>query len=268
MSGGNDLLPLLAFLKNNLFRSLLLVGEDPRVEEALSARGFSLVSLRFDNRGGRPVDREEVASMRRVLEGVDEVDFVLALDGGEVANLAKVLALQFLYRGDVVDFFKREVVPYRTLPFGIRATKGVDGREKKNVAFLSDARHRFIHSLSLFDLTPSYQEASSGPKNEDLSFRLSLYLETGREDALSPLPLEKAFFLEEIGEEKRILRHLVNLVLSKCPTWNLTTALASVLPYAKEEESEALAKFLPPPPPLPENVKTKVLSRASKERKV
>lgn len=64
----------------------------------------------------RDIDINEFNDYFSKLNMRNDIGFVLALDGGRSANLAKLISLKMFYKENILDFFKREVDPYHVLP--------------------------------------------------------------------------------------------------------------------------------------------------------
>ncbi len=76
-----------------------------------------------------------------VYEGIDlardeKVDFILAVGGGSVIDVAKAIAAGVRYRGDVLDFFTGQTILDDALPIGCVLTTAASGSEASATATL------------------------------------------------------------------------------------------------------------------------------------
>ena len=148
---------------------------------------------------------QPASQLELVREGIDlardeRVDFILAIGGGSVIDVAKAIAAGVRYRGDVLDFFCGEAVLDDALPIGCVLTTAASGSEASATAMLQLEEGRgvaeatsnvLIPSFSVFnpaltETLPAYQ-VSCGIC-ETLAYLFGLYLEdyqaTGVSDRL------------------------------------------------------------------------------------
>lgn len=150
---------------------------------------------------------QPASQLELVREGIDlardeRVDFILAIGGGSVIDVAKAIAAGVRYRGDVLDFFCGEAVLDDALPIGCVLTTAASGSEASATAMLQLEEGRgvaeatsnvLIPSFSVLDpaLTetlPAYQ-VSCGIC-ETLAYLFGLYLEDSQATGVSDRLIE------------------------------------------------------------------------------
>ena len=149
----------------------------------------------------------EYAVLSGVREGIDlardeRVDFILAIGGGSVIDVAKAIAAGVRYRGDVLDFFCGEAVLDDALPIGCVLTTAASGSEASATAMLQleegggvaeATSNVLIPSFSvlnpaLTETLPAYQ-VSYGIC-ETLAYLFGLYLEDSQATGVSDRLIE------------------------------------------------------------------------------
>ena len=150
---------------------------------------------------------QPASQLELVREGIDlardeRVDFILAIGGGSVIDVAKAIAAGVRYRGDVLDFFCGEAVLDDALPIGCVLTTAASGSEASATAMLQLEEGRgvaeatsnvLIPSFSVFnpaltETLPAYQ-VSCGIC-ETLAYLFGLYLEDSRATGVSDRLIE------------------------------------------------------------------------------
>ena len=150
---------------------------------------------------------QSASQLELVREGIDlardeRVDFILAIGGGSVIDVAKAIAAGVRYRGDVLDFFCGEAVLDDALPIGCVLTTAASGSEASATAMLQLEEGRgvaeatsnvLIPSFSVFnpaltETLPAYQ-VSCGIC-ETLAYLFGLYLEDSRATGVSDRLIE------------------------------------------------------------------------------
>lgn len=147
------------------------------------------------------------SQLELVREGIDlardeRVDFILAIGGGSVIDVAKAIAAGVRYRGDVIDFFCGEAVLDDALPIGCVLTTAASGSEASATAMLQleegggvaeATSNVLIPSFSvlnpaLTETLPAYQ-VSYGIC-ETLAYLFGLYLEDSQATGVSDRLIE------------------------------------------------------------------------------
>lgn len=150
---------------------------------------------------------QPASQLELVREGIDlardeRVDFILAIGGGSVIDVAKAIAAGVRYRGDVLDFFCGEAVLDDVLPIGCVLTTAASGSEASATAMLQLEEGRgvaeatsnvLIPSFSVFnpaltETLPAYQ-VSCGIC-ETLAYLFGLYLEDSQATGVSDRLIE------------------------------------------------------------------------------
>lgn len=150
---------------------------------------------------------QPASQLELVREGIDlardeRVDFILAIGGGSVIDVAKAIAAGVRYRGDVLDFFCGEAVLDDALPIGCVLTTAASGSEASATAMLQLEEGRgvaeatsnvLIPSFSLLnpaltETLPAYQ-VSCGIC-ETLAYLFGLYLEDSQATGVSDRLIE------------------------------------------------------------------------------
>lgn len=150
---------------------------------------------------------QPASQLELVREGIDlardeRVDFILAIGGGSVIDVAKAIAAGVRYRGDVLDFFCGEAVLDDALPIGCVLTTAASGSEASATAMLQleegggvaeATSNVLIPSFSvlnpaLTETLPAYQ-VSCGIC-ETLAYLFGLYLEDSRATGVSDRLIE------------------------------------------------------------------------------
>lgn len=150
---------------------------------------------------------QPASQLELVREGIDlvrdeRVDFILAIGGGSVIDVAKAIAAGVRYRGDVLDFFCGEAVLDDALPIGCVLTTAASGSEASATAMLQLEEGRgvaeatsnvLIPSFSvlnpaLTETLPAYQVSCS--ICETLAYLFGLYLEDSQATGVSDRLIE------------------------------------------------------------------------------
>ena len=104
---------------------------------------------------------QPASQLELVREGIDlardeRVDFILAIGGGSVIDVAKAIAAGVRYRGDVLDFFCGEAVLDDALPIGCVLTTAASGSEASATAMLQLEEGRGVAEATSNVLIPSF----------------------------------------------------------------------------------------------------------------
>ncbi|MGO5362078.1 iron-containing alcohol dehydrogenase [Collinsella bouchesdurhonensis] len=150
---------------------------------------------------------QPASQLELVREGIDlacdeRVDFILAIGGGSVIDVAKAIAAGVRYRGDVLDFFCGEAVLDDALPIGCVLTTAASGSEASATAMLQLEEGRGVAEATsnvliplfsvlnpaLTETLPAYQ-VSCGIC-ETLAYLFGLYLEDSQATGVSDRLIE------------------------------------------------------------------------------
>lgn len=218
----------------------------------------------------RDIDINEFNDCFSKLNIRNDIGFVLALDGGRSANLAKLISLKMFYKENILDFFKREVDPYHVLPFGIILSSSFNGYETSNQVEIEDRKHHFIHTLSSNDLNPSFVYVR-GNSQLNLENRISLYLNSGNESFLNNISIDEAFkiysFNSNFNQSLSVIKKLSKIINSKIIESGFIESVYSSLDFIKpciekEKLMDLLSKSITTKLELPEVLKTKLKNKA------
>ena len=152
--------------------------------------------------GVRPASQLEL-----VHEGIDlardeKVDFILAIGGGSVIDVAKAIAAGVRYRGDVLDFFHGEAVLDDALPIGCVLTTAASGSEASATAMLQLEEGRGVAEATSNVLIPSFSVLNPALTEtlpayqvscgicETLAYLFGLYLEDSQATGVSDRLIE------------------------------------------------------------------------------
>ena len=150
---------------------------------------------------------QPASQLELVREGIDlardeRVDFILAIGGGSVIDVAKAIAAGVRYRGDVLDFFCGEAVLDDALPIGCVLTTAASGSEASATAMLQLEEGRGVAEATSNVLIPSFSvlkpaltetlpayQVSCGIC-ETLAYLFGLYLEDSQATGVSDRLIE------------------------------------------------------------------------------
>lgn len=150
---------------------------------------------------------QPASQLELVREGIDlardeRVDFILAIGGGSVIDVAKAIAAGVRYRGDVLDFFCGEAVLDDALPIGCVLTTAASGSEASATAMLRLEEGRGVAEATSNVLIPSFSvfnpaltetlpacQVSCGIC-ETLAYLFGLYLEDSQATGVSDRLIE------------------------------------------------------------------------------
>lgn len=99
-----------------------------------------------------------------------EVDYILAVGGGSVIDVAKAVAVTFNYSGDELDFNKRVKKPESALPIGVILTHSSAGSEMSPSCVISEAATRFKQGFRSDIVRPKFAIL-----NPELTYSVSPY---------------------------------------------------------------------------------------------
>lgn len=150
---------------------------------------------------------QPASQLELVREGIDlardeRVDFILAIGGGSVIDVAKAIAAGVRYRGDVLDFFCGEAVLDDALPIGCVLTTAASGSEASATAMLQLEEGRGVAEATSNVLIPSFSVFNSALTEtlpayqvscgicETLAYLFGLYLEDSQATGVSDRLIE------------------------------------------------------------------------------
>lgn len=150
---------------------------------------------------------QPASQLELVREGIDlardeRVDFILAIGGGSVIDVAKAIAAGVRYRGDVLDFFCGEAVLDDALPIGCVLTTAASGSEASATAMLQLEEGRGVAEATSNVLIPSFSVLNPALTEtlpayqvscgicETLAYLFGLYLEDSQATGVSDQLIE------------------------------------------------------------------------------
>lgn len=150
---------------------------------------------------------QPASQLELVREGIDlardeRVDFILAIGGGSVIDVAKAIAAGVRYRGDVLDFFCGEVVLDDALPIGCVLTTAASGSEASATAMLQLEEGKGVAEATSNVLIPSFSVLNPALTEtlpayqvscgicETLAYLFGLYLEDSQATGVSDRLIE------------------------------------------------------------------------------
>lgn len=150
---------------------------------------------------------QPASQLELVREGIDlardeRVDFILAIGGGSVIDVAKAIAAGVRYRGDVLDFFCGEAVLDDALPIGCVLTTAASGSEASATAMLQLEEGRGVAEATSNVLIPSFSVLNPALTEtlpayqvscgicETLAYLFGLYLEDSQATGVSDRLIE------------------------------------------------------------------------------
>lgn len=150
---------------------------------------------------------QPASQLELVREGIDlardgRVDFILAIGGGSVIDVAKAIAAGVRYRGDVLDFFCGEAVLDDALPIGCVLTTAASGSEASATAMLQLEEDRGVAEATSNVLIPSFSVLNPALTEtlpayqvscgicETLAYLFGLYLEDSQATGVSDRLIE------------------------------------------------------------------------------
>lgn len=150
---------------------------------------------------------QPASQLELVQEGIDlardeRVDFILAIGGGSVIDVAKAIAAGVRYRGDVLDFFCGEAVLDDALPIGCVLTTAASGSEASATAMLQLEEGRGVAEATSNVLIPSFSVLNPALTEtlpayqvscgicETLAYLFGLYLEDSQATGVSDRLIE------------------------------------------------------------------------------
>lgn len=150
---------------------------------------------------------QPASQLELVREGIDlardeRVDFILAIGGGSVIDVAKAIAAGVRYRGDVLDFFCGEAVLDDALPTGCVLTTAASGSEASATAMLQLEEGRGVAEATSNVLIPSFSVLNPALTEtlpayqvscgicETLAYLFGLYLEDSQATGVSDRLIE------------------------------------------------------------------------------
>lgn len=187
-------------------KALIILGEGSARRSGLFARvrtSLDRALLEYAVLSGvQPASQLEL-----VREGIDlardeRVDFILAIGGGSVIDVAKAIAAGVRYRADVLDFFCGEAVLDDALPIGCVLTTAASGSEASATAMLQLEEGRGVAEATSNVLIPSFSVLNPALTEtlpayqvsccicETLAYLFGLYLEDSQATGVSDRLIE------------------------------------------------------------------------------
>ena len=123
-----------------------------RVQASLDEAGI----LYNDIGGVYPPPTRRKANEGIALGRIEDVDFILALGGPAVVNLAKVIAIGIVNDGDIWDYFTRERVAEDVLPVGVISTTMAGSGEMSAVTHLTNKVQRVSRIINVVGARPRF----------------------------------------------------------------------------------------------------------------
>jgi len=165
--GDDQQLKIGEIIKDYGFKKVLIVGG----EKSLIKNGLlALVESKLNEnmieyviyKGVSP--NPEIKFVREALKLAKEaqIDFILALGGGSVIDVAKVVSVSYFYDGDPLDFNAHKTVPKKALPLGVILTHSAAGSEMSTSAVISDSKNNFKQGFNSQLIRPLF--AIENPK--------------------------------------------------------------------------------------------------------
>lgn len=150
---------------------------------------------------------QPASQLELVREGIDlardeRVDFILAIGGGSVIDVAKAIAAGVRYRGDLLDFFCGEAVLDDAIPIGCVLTTAASGSEASATAMLQLEEGRGVAEATSNVLIPSFSVLNPALTEtlpayqvscgicETLAYLFGLYLEDSQATGVSDRLIE------------------------------------------------------------------------------
>lgn len=85
-----------------------------------------------------------------------EIDMILAIGGGSVIDVAKVVSVNYFYNGDPLDFNSHKAEPKKALPIGVILTHAAAGSEMSTSAVISDSASNFKQGFNSSIIRPLF----------------------------------------------------------------------------------------------------------------
>lgn len=135
-------------IKNYGFKNILIFGG----EHSLIKSGLlSLVEQKLNEKGIKYhiykgiTPNPEIKFVREALAIAkkEKIDFILAIGGGSVIDVAKVVSVAYYYDGDPLDFNAHKTEAKKALPLGVILTHSAAGSEMSTSAVISDSQNDF-----------------------------------------------------------------------------------------------------------------------------
>ncbi len=153
---------------------LILYGQKSAVESGL----LESVTERLDEEkidyvlyGGISANPEIIHVRKAKVIGKEyNIDYILAVGGGSVIDVAKAVAVAFNYDGDELDFNKRLKVPESALPLGVILTHSSAGSEMSPSCVISEAASHFKQGFRSDLVRPKFAIL-----NPELTYSVSPY---------------------------------------------------------------------------------------------
>lgn len=187
-------------------KALIVLGEGSARRSGLYARvrtSLDRALLEYAVLSGvQPASQLELVREDIDLARDERVDFILAIGGGSVIDVAKAIAAGVRYRGDVLDFFCGEAVLDDALPIGCVLTTAASGSEASATAMLQLEEGRGVAEATSNVLIPSFSVLNPALTEtlpayqvscgicETLAYLFGLYLEDSQATGVSDRLIE------------------------------------------------------------------------------
>lgn len=165
--GDNQELKVGEIIANYGFKNILICGG----EHSLIRSGLlSVVETSLKEKGIRYhiyrgiTPNPEIRFVNEALEiaKTQNIDFILAIGGGSVIDVAKVVSVNFYHTGDTLDFNAHRAEPQKALPLGVILTHAAAGSEMSTSAVISDSANYFKQGFNSQLIRPLF--AIENPK--------------------------------------------------------------------------------------------------------
>lgn len=187
-------------------KALIVLGEGSARRSGLFARvrtSLDRALLEYAVLSGvQPASQLELVRESIDLARDERVDFILAIGGGSVIDVAKAIAAGVRYRGDVLDFFCGEAVLDDALLIGCVLTTAASGSEASATAMLQLEEGRGVAEATSNVLIPSFSVLNPALTEtlpayqvscgicETLAYLFGLYLEDSQATGVSDRLIE------------------------------------------------------------------------------
>lgn len=155
-----------------------------------------------------------------VYEGIElcrkeEVDFILAVGGGSVADSAKAIAVGVPYEGDVWDFYRRKAVVNKALKVATIITLAATGSEASNSSVITNENDTDVKKTGI---NSDLIRPVISMLNPELTFTLPAFqIAAGATDMLSHCLERYITNTEYVDLTDRMLEAVMQSILIACP---------------------------------------------------
>lgn len=139
---------------------LIIIGEGHVMRTGLLKQVTELLAehkIHYDiYEGVTPNPEIEDAREATKLAKEKQIDLVLAIGGGSVIDVGKLVAASYYYDGDPFDIVKKTATIQKALPLGVILTHSSAGSEMSNSAVISEAATNFKEGFRSGLIRPSF----------------------------------------------------------------------------------------------------------------